>query len=193
MDRFDFVIVGAGAAGEAAAFKARERGATAAIVDRLWFGGSCPHIGCTPSKSLLNSAARHAANPAAYDWPRASTRRDYMINRPPDADEPDDTTHVSALEKAGAVPYRGTARIVGRGRVEIRDGDAVRSVEATNIVVAVGSFSKIPRSPASSPFPPGRIARPPSRGSSRRACSSSAADRPAARLPRSLPVSTSRQ
>jgi len=147
VDRFDFVIVGAGAAGEAAAFKARERGATAAIVDRLWFGGSCPHIGCIPSKSLLNSAARHAANPATYDWPRASARRDYMINRPPNADEPDDTTHVSALEKAGAVPYRGTARIVGRGRVEIRGGDAVRSVEATNIVVAVGSVSKMPPIP----------------------------------------------
>jgi pyruvate/2-oxoglutarate dehydrogenase complex dihydrolipoamide dehydrogenase (E3) component len=153
VDRFDFVIVGAGAAGEAAAFKARERGATAAIVDRLWFGGSCPHIGCIPSKALLNSAARHAANPAAYDWPRASTRRDYMINRPPDADEPDDITHVSALEKAGAVPYRGTARIVGRGRVEIRGGDAVRSVEATHIVVAVGSVSKMPPIPGIESIP----------------------------------------
>jgi pyruvate/2-oxoglutarate dehydrogenase complex dihydrolipoamide dehydrogenase (E3) component len=37
---FDFVIIGAGPAGEAAAFKARERGASVAIVDRGWFGGS---------------------------------------------------------------------------------------------------------------------------------------------------------
>ena len=60
---FDFVIIGAGPAGEAAAYKARELGATVAIVDRQWFGGSCPHIGCLPSKSLLDGAARHHANP----------------------------------------------------------------------------------------------------------------------------------
>ena len=65
MDTFDFVIIGAGPAGEAAAFKARELGASVAIVDRRWFGGSCPHIGCLPSKSLLHGAARHHANPAA--------------------------------------------------------------------------------------------------------------------------------
>ncbi len=34
MDRFDLVIIGAGPAGEAAAFKARELGATVAIIDR---------------------------------------------------------------------------------------------------------------------------------------------------------------
>src|SRR4249920_231590 len=102
MDPFDFVIIGAGPAGEAAAYKARERGASVAIVDRRWFGGSCPHIGCIPSKSLLNGAARHAANPATYSWAKASSRRDYMINRSEDADQPDDSSHVKALEAAGA-------------------------------------------------------------------------------------------
>jgi dihydrolipoamide dehydrogenase len=67
MDMFDFAIIGAGPAGEAATHKARELGATVAIVDRRWFGGSCPFIGCLPSKALLNSAARHFANPATYD------------------------------------------------------------------------------------------------------------------------------
>ena len=46
MDTFDFAIIGAGPAGEAAAYKARELGASVAVVDRRWFGGSCPHIGC---------------------------------------------------------------------------------------------------------------------------------------------------
>ena len=32
----------------------------------------------------------HHANPATYDWPRASARRDYMVNRAADAAEPDD-------------------------------------------------------------------------------------------------------
>ena len=144
MDTFDFVIIGAGPAGEAAAFKARELGATVAIADDRWFGGSCPFIGCVPSKSLLNAAAQHAANPAAYDWPRASARRDYMVNRPADAAEPDDTSHVRALEEAGAVPIRGTAHITGRGRVEVDHDGAVHELAGRNVVVAVGSKTKVP-------------------------------------------------
>ena len=144
MQTFDFVIIGAGPGGEAAAFKARELGASVAIADRLWFGGSCPHIGCIPSKSLLNAAARHAANPATYSWPRASERRDYMVNRPLDANEPDDSSHVQALEKAGAGVYRGTARISGRGEVEVRHDDATHQLGARHVVVAVGSSTKIP-------------------------------------------------
>src|SRR6185437_8911406 len=99
MDSYDIVIIGAGPGGEAAAHEARLLGASVAIVDARWFGGSCPHIGCIPSKSLLNAAARHAANPASYSWQRASDRRDYMVNRAPDAPEPDDSSHVSELEQ----------------------------------------------------------------------------------------------
>ena len=113
---FDFVVIGAGPAGEAAANKARELGATVAIVDERWFGGSCPHVGCIRRSRCSHGAHEHAKNPAAYDWPRASARRDYMVNRAADAAEPDDAGHVTALEKAGAVVYRGEGRITGRGR-----------------------------------------------------------------------------
>src|SRR5262245_42697171 len=143
----DFVIIGAGPAGEAAAFKARERGATVGIIDRRWFGGSCPHIGCLPSKSLLHGAAEHWANPDRYSWKRASEARDFMVNRPAGAAEPDDSSHVKRLAEAGAVCYRGTARILARGRVEIRHDDAVHEIAASNVVVAVGSQSKFPPLP----------------------------------------------
>ncbi len=147
METFDFIIIGAGPAGEAAAFEARGRGATVAVIDRRWFGGSCPHIGCLPSKSLLHGADEHHANPASYSWDRASAARDFMVNRPADAAEPDDSSHVKRLEDAGAVCYRGSARIVGRGRVEIRHDDAVHEVRSANVMVAVGSQSKVPPLP----------------------------------------------
>jgi pyruvate/2-oxoglutarate dehydrogenase complex dihydrolipoamide dehydrogenase (E3) component len=140
---FDFAIIGAGPAGEAAAHKARQRGATVAIADRLWFGGSCPHIGCIPSKALLNAAARHICGDD-YSWRRASERRDYMVNRPADAAEPDDSSHVRSLEEAGATVYRGGARIVARGVVEVGGRGAPETIEARNVVVAVGSDTKIP-------------------------------------------------
>jgi dihydrolipoamide dehydrogenase len=147
METFDFVIIGAGPAGEAAAFEARARKASVAVIDRLWFGGSCPHIGCLPSKSLLHGADEHHANPAAYSWERASKARDFMINRPADAAEPDDSSHVTRLEEAGAICYRGTARIIGHGRVEVRHDDAVHELRGREVIVAVGSTSKIPPLP----------------------------------------------
>src|SRR4051795_5818189 len=104
MEPFDFVVIGAGPAGEAAAHKARELGATVAVVDRGWFGGSCPHIGCVPSKSLLHSAERHWSG-AGDSWERASERRDYMVTRSAGAADPDDTSHVKSLEADGAVCY----------------------------------------------------------------------------------------
>ena len=147
MDVFDFVIIGAGPAGEAAAFEARHRGANVAIVDRRWVGGSCPHIGCIPSKSLLASADRHARNASTWSWPQASERRDWMVNRKPGADEPDDTAHVEPLEKAGALVYHGDARVADRGVVEVRHDAEVHRLLAHNVIVAVGSFSKVPPVP----------------------------------------------
>jgi pyruvate/2-oxoglutarate dehydrogenase complex dihydrolipoamide dehydrogenase (E3) component len=141
-ERFDFVIIGAGPAGEAAAYEARERGASVAVADRDLFGGSCPHWGCIPSKSLLHSAARQATG-ADYPWQRASDRRDYMINRE-GREYPDDGGHVRGLEEAGARTLRGHARITGPGRVRVAGGDGATELETEHIVIAVGSVTKIP-------------------------------------------------
>ena len=144
MQTYDFVIIGAGPAGEAAAHKARALGASVAIVDGGWFGGSCPHIGCLPSKALLYAAGRHASG-ADYPWARASAHRDFMVNRPPDAAEPDDSSHLRALEEAGATAVRGTGRITARGVVEVTATDGTTTgFRSRNVVVAVGSTSKVP-------------------------------------------------
>jgi pyruvate/2-oxoglutarate dehydrogenase complex dihydrolipoamide dehydrogenase (E3) component len=159
MERFDIVVIGAGPAGEAAGFKARELGASVAVIDRDLFGGSCPHWGCVPSKTLLHGAARRAAG-ADHPWQRLSDRRDFMINRV-GRDYPDDSSHVEALEEVGAVTVRGRARIDGPGRVVVERagggrvaGEGVvrgpgagarRELAAGAIVVAVGSRSVVPR------------------------------------------------
>ncbi len=150
-DRYDLVIIGAGPAGEAAAYMGRLRGASVAIVDRDLFGGACPFFACMPSKSLLHSAAVHAAG-GDYDWPKASARRDYMITREGIA-YPDDTHHVTDLETAGAVPMRGSARLDGPGRVVVRHDDVEHVLEAGAVIVAVGSTSKVPEMPGLAEVP----------------------------------------
>jgi dihydrolipoamide dehydrogenase len=115
LDRFDFVIIGAGAAGEAAAYKALEREASVAVVERDLFGGSCPFWACMPSKALLHAAAGHACGDR-WPWSRAAGFRDYMISRV-DRPYPDDSAHEQRLRDAGAETFRGTARITGPGSV----------------------------------------------------------------------------
>jgi dihydrolipoamide dehydrogenase len=144
---FDLVIIGAGAAGEAAAFEGRRLGLSVAIVDRRWFGGSCPHIACIPSKALLHSAAEHRADPVGYPWSRASARRDWMVNRASDAPWPDDSGHRRTLVDAGAVVHPGTAAIVRRGEVEVRHDGTTHRLRAGEVVVAVGSASSVPDIP----------------------------------------------
>jgi dihydrolipoamide dehydrogenase len=151
MDRFDFVVIGAGAAGEAAANMARERKATVAIVDRDLVGGSCSFWACIPSKSLLHSAAVHEAG-GDYPWPKAAARRDYNINRQ-GIPYPDDAFHVERLEKVGAVIVRGTARLDGPGRVAVSHDDVTHELEAGHVIVAVGSTSRIPDLPGLDQIP----------------------------------------
>jgi len=151
MDRFDFVVIGAGAAGEGAANMARQRGASVAIVDRDLIGGSCSFWACIPSKSLLHSAAVHAGG-GDYPWPKAAARRDYNINRI-GIPYPDDAFHIQRLEGVGAVIVRGTARLDGPGRVVVTHDDVVHELEGTNVVVAVGSESRIPDLPGLDQIP----------------------------------------
>ena len=141
MERFDLVVIGAGAAGEAATHYARSRGASVAVIDRALFGGSCPFWACMPSKALLHAAAVHRGG-GDYPWPKASDFRDYMINRTK-TDEPDDSGHTKSLEGAGATVIRGSATLDGPGRVRVDD----RELEAGAVILAVGSVSRVPDLP----------------------------------------------
>ena len=146
MDTFDLVIIGAGAAGEAAAFLALGRGASVAIVDRDLFGGSCPFWACLPSKVLLHAAGIHAVG-GDYPWSRAAARRDWMINRE-GIPYPSDAGHVRRLAEAGAEVVRGEARIAGPGRVAVTPaGGGERVLAGRSLVVAVGTHGAVPAIP----------------------------------------------
>jgi len=144
VEQFDFVIIGSGAAGEAALELARNRGASVAIVEEDLFGGSCAFWACMPSKALLHAAAVHHGG-GDFPWPKASDFRDYMINRE-GIDYPDDSTHEKSYRDKGALPIRGKAQIVGTGRVDVAEkGSRRRELQARWIVVSVGSTSRIAR------------------------------------------------
>src|SRR5205807_4182663 len=89
---FDLVVLGAGTGGYTAAFRAAQLGLKVALVDQAKIGGTCLHIGCIPTKALLESAAfvervRHAkefgidVDDPVVDYARMAERRDQVVKR----------------------------------------------------------------------------------------------------------------
>ena len=145
-EHFDFVVIGAGVAGEAAAFEALRLGASVAIVERDLVGGSCPFWACMPSKALLHAAGIHAVG-GDYSWRHASNFRDWITSREKRRTS-DDSGHVKRLEKAGGTVARGTAMITGPGAIHVTArGKPARDLVAKNLIVATGSHSTVPDLP----------------------------------------------
>lgn len=152
-DQFDMVVVGAGAAGEAAAHLALDRGARVAVIERELFGGSCAYWACIPSKALLHAAAVRAAG-GDFDWPSAAAFRDQVIRRKPNAELPDDSSHVRAIEEKGGLAIRGEGRLLGHGVVVAQGATGAQHLLATrNVILAVGSRSRIPDIPGLAEVP----------------------------------------
>ncbi len=54
--QFDLVVIGSGPGGYVGAIRAAQLGARVAIVEKQYIGGTCPNVGCIPSKALLHIA-----------------------------------------------------------------------------------------------------------------------------------------
>src|SRR5512141_2851880 len=91
---FDLIVLGAGTGGYTAAFRAAQLGLKVALVDEGKIGGTCLHVGCIPTKALLESAAfaeriRHAADfglgvgtaEPELDYAKMAARRDQVVKR----------------------------------------------------------------------------------------------------------------
>jgi dihydrolipoamide dehydrogenase len=149
---FDLVVLGAGTGGYSAAFRAGQLGLRVALVDdRLeGIGGTCLHVGCIPTKAMLESAdlidrIRHAGElgirlegPAAVDAPAIAARRDKVVKRL--------VKGLGGLVKKNGVEYiRGRGRLEGpqQVRVSTTDEAGVPSGEvilrAKDVILATGS------------------------------------------------------
>ena len=87
----DLAVVGGGPAGYAAALRARELGASVALIEAQHIGGHCVHYACIPSTVMLDSARRVMeaqeialagviADPAAPSFARATARASVLSN-----------------------------------------------------------------------------------------------------------------
>ncbi|MFP3899737.1 MAG: dihydrolipoyl dehydrogenase family protein [Acidimicrobiia bacterium] len=124
----DLVVVGAGAAGLAAARAGARRGARVLLVQQGPLGGDCTFTGCVPSKALIDAARRRLP----FDRAIAAARRAVDVVA---ATETDDV-----LQREGVDVAHGWATFREPGVLEV-DGTLAR---ARRIVIATGAHPAVP-------------------------------------------------
>ena len=55
---YNVAVIGAGPGGYVAAIRAAQLGASVAIVEKQYMGGTCLNVGCIPSKAMLHADLR---------------------------------------------------------------------------------------------------------------------------------------
>jgi pyruvate/2-oxoglutarate dehydrogenase complex dihydrolipoamide dehydrogenase (E3) component len=137
------VVLGGGAAGEAfvAALRRLDEDVPITLVERALVGGECTFFACMPSKTLLRPTELAAAAARAPGAAEGDVDRDGLFGwRDLVVDRWRDEGHAEWLAGLGAGLVRGTARVVGPGRLEV-DG---RPLGFDRLVVATGSDPVLP-------------------------------------------------
>ena len=143
MDRFDLVVIGAGAAGITAAKTAVSLGARVVLAERGPCGGLCVNRGCIPKKALVTAGRVHRlvheavwfgtfTGPVRLDWDAVQHRQNEIV----DAHRP----AVADLEKHGIRMAIGAARFTDPHIVEVNG----RPFGAERFIIAGGLAARHP-------------------------------------------------
>jgi len=160
MEKYKAVILGGGPSGHSAAVRISQLGGKVALIERDFIGGICTNWGCTPSKSMIESAkvARTVADSEKYgvtvndfviDFSRVADRRDAVVKQT--------RNFVTELLNNNNVDiYQGEGEIISAHKLLVKggkldvDGKTMHfdgkniQLEAENIIIATGSKPMIP-------------------------------------------------
>jgi dihydrolipoamide dehydrogenase len=142
-DRFDVAVIGAGPGGFRVARRCAQKGASVAVVEEDFVGGTCLNYGCIPSKALLASAqvlltAKNAAevgvnvSSVTPNWQKIQQRKDAIV-----AGFRKSMTGTAQAHKLKMFQRHGT--VVSPKKIKVQaDGQKIE-IEADKIVIASGS------------------------------------------------------
>ena len=149
MSEFDAIIVGTGQAGPALAHRLAGVARRVAVIERHRFGGTCVNTGCTPTKTLIASAAAiqmtrrggdygfSADLPVKIDMKRVKLRADQVSAASREGIE----SWLGGM--SGCTVFRGQARFTGQKTVAV-NGEALT---APLIFINVGGRARVPDMP----------------------------------------------
>ncbi len=147
---FDFLVVGGGSAGFAAAIKAADLGARIALAEGGTLGGTCVNVGCVPSKTLIRAAeaqrrrVHHGfrgipATDGQPDWPTVRAEKDALV------DELRQTKYWNVLRAYPSITlFQERVTFISGRDVRLASG---RTLTAGKIVVTTGSSPWAPPIP----------------------------------------------
>ena len=145
---YDVVVIGAGTGGYVAAIRCAQLGKRVAVVEKQKaLGGTCLIWGCIPTKALLEHAHALKVIRDAKEWgvtiPAATPTIDMnQVQSRKDRVVTGLTKGVEFLFKKNKIDWiKGTARLAGKGKVEIVEGDT-QTLEAKEIIIATGSSAR---------------------------------------------------
>jgi len=148
---YDLIIIGSGPGGYVAAVRAAQLGLkTACIEKETRLGGVCLNVGCIPSKALLDSSeyyhlakdhlAEHGIKTGklTLDLSAMMARKEQVVEEL--------TGNVRKLLEGNNIEiFKGTARLAGEDRVEVRQDTGsgrkktAQILQAKSIILATGS------------------------------------------------------
>jgi len=143
-EKFDIVVIGAGPGGFRAAKRCAQKGASVAIIEKEFIGGTCLNRGCIPSKALLASAhilikARRAGEfginitSAIPDWPKIQGRKDDIVNYLRKG-------MTDSMRAFGKIKFiQGIATIASPNKIDVETGSQPIEIQADKIIIATGS------------------------------------------------------
>ncbi|MGI8858760.1 MAG: FAD-dependent oxidoreductase, partial [Rubrobacteraceae bacterium] len=144
---YEIIVIGGGPAGVTAALRARELGASVALVERGNLGGTCTNDGCVPTRVLAHAArlVRDAeqyadygleGNPPKVDFARLLNRTQRIVYEVQEKKQ-----LRSRLEEAGVHVFDrvGDARFVDRNALALGDGTTLR---AERFVLCAGGHAR---------------------------------------------------
>ena len=152
-DRYDVAILGGGPGGYVAAIRAGQLGLKTVVIEKDKVGGTCLHVGCIPTKALLEAAevllhCKRAGEfgikvaEATLDLKAAMERKDRVVKKNFMGTE-------GLLRKHKVTTLKGTGKLKSAQSIEVKMADgSVQTVEAGAIVLATGSkVGSLPMAP----------------------------------------------
>ena len=145
---YDVIVIGSGPGGYVGAIRAGQLGLKAAIIEKdPFYGGTCLHRGCIPTKSLLHDSAvfeqtleglQHGilADNVRLDFSKVQKRKSGVVNKLAKGVE-------FLLKKNKVQMIHGTGRLMAADAVEVQKADGSKEVLKTkNVMLATGSVPR---------------------------------------------------
>ncbi len=143
---FDVVIIGSGPGGYIAAVRASQLGLKTAIVERDKLGGICLNWGCIPTKALLRSAEVYMLMEKAEEFGLSAEKIGFdgkkIVERSRKVADKLSNGIQFLMKKNKVSVIDGTAKLAGKGLVEVEKDGKTEKIKAKNIILATGARAR---------------------------------------------------